>query len=145
MARISKKQTSSGNVIRRSIGKGTVKNASYAHLIVELLHSATNTHVMHLQTRNYATHIALGEYYAAIVGLVDTLVEAIQGKYGIVKGYPMGNTFNQDMKPVRYMQYLHDMFAKERSKLPLDSEIGNIADTIAEQIDSTLYKLRFLR
>jgi hypothetical protein len=145
MARLRRNQTSTGNIIRRSIGKGTVKNAAYASLVVELFHSATNTHVMHLQTRNYATHIALGEYYTAIVGLVDTLVEAIQGKYGIVKGYPMGNTFNQDMKPVRYMQHLHDMFAKERSKLPHDSEISNIADTIAEQVASTLYKLKFLQ
>jgi hypothetical protein len=37
------------------------------------------------------------------------------------------------------------MFAKERSKLPQDSEIVNIADTIAEQLDRTLYKLRFLK
>lgn len=144
MARLSKKSTTR-SVIRRSIGKGTVNKPAYAGMLMELLHSATNTHVMHLQTRNYATHIALGEYYAAIDGLVDTLIEAIQGKYGIIKGYPMGNTFNQNMKPVAYLQHLHDMFAKERSKLPQDSEIVNIADTIAEQIDSTLYKLRFLK
>jgi hypothetical protein len=144
MARLSKK-SNSGSIIRRSLAKGSINNPSYASILMELLHSATNTHVMHLQTRNYATHIALGEYYAAIVGLVDTLIEAIQGKYGIIKGYPMGNSFNQNMKPTVYLQRLHDMFAKERSKLPQDSEIVNIADTIAEQIDSTLYKLRFLK
>ncbi len=144
MARLSKK-SNSGSVIRRSLAKGTINKPKYGGMLMELLHSATNTHIMHLQTRNYATHIALGEYYAAIDGLVDTLIEAIQGKYGIIKGYPMGNSFNQNMKPVAYLQHLHDMFAKERSKLPQDSEIVNIADTIAEQIDSTLYKLRFLK
>lgn len=144
MARLSKK-TNTGSVIRRSLARGTVNKPAYAGMLMELLHSATNAHIMHLQTRNYATHIALGEYYAAIVGLVDTLIEAIQGKYGIIKGYPVGNSFNQNVKPVVYLQGIHDMFAMERSKLPEDSEIVNIADTIAEQLDSTLYKLRFLR
>jgi nitrate reductase beta subunit len=114
-------------------------------MIMELLHSATNAHVLHLQTRGYAAHVALGEYYTAIVGQVDALVEAIQGKYGIIKGYPMSNSFDQSMKPVAYLQHLHDMFARERSSLPKDSEISNLADTIAEQIDSTLYKLKFLK
>jgi len=32
----------------------------------------------------YATHIALGDYYDSIDGLLDDLVETYQGKYGIV-------------------------------------------------------------
>ena len=41
--------------------------------IMKLLHARTSAHVMHLQTRSYATHKALEDFYTAIVDFVDEL------------------------------------------------------------------------
>jgi hypothetical protein len=53
-----------------------------------LLHAATNTHILHLQTTSYAEHVALGEFYKELPDLVDTVIESIQGKYGEIIQYP---------------------------------------------------------
>lgn len=103
-----------------------------------LLQSAVTAHLLHLATRSYAEHMALGDYYEAMPGLVDTLAEAYQGKYGLIDGAP-------GMVPVDYLRALKDQVAMMRVDLPGDSELQNLVDEIAAQIDATLYKLTFLR
>ena len=52
-----------------------------------LLHSQTQGHIFHLRVKgkgSYAAHKALQKYYEGIDGLVDGLVEAYQGKNGLV-------------------------------------------------------------
>ena len=44
----------------------------------------TVTHILHLQTKKYAEHIALNEFYDGIVDLADDLAEATQGQYGLL-------------------------------------------------------------
>ena len=46
-----------------------------------LMQSRNQAHIFHLQTSSYSQHIALQEYYEGIVDLIDSLVEAYQGKY----------------------------------------------------------------
>lgn len=106
--------------------------------VAELLQSAVTAHLMHLATRSYAEHMALGDYYEAMPRLVDALAEAYQGKYGLIEG---GATAS----PVDYLRGLKDTVAAVRQDLPSDSELQNLVDEIAAQIDSTLYKLTFLR
>jgi hypothetical protein len=55
-----------------------------AEFVGVLLHSATATHFLHLQTASYAAHKALGHYYENIVVLADKFAEAYQGHYGII-------------------------------------------------------------
>ncbi len=52
-----------------------------------LLHSRTQAHVFHLRVtpKALAPHLGLGEYYDAIVGLVDGLVEPYQGVFSELK------------------------------------------------------------
>ena len=45
-----------------------------------LLHGSTNTHLLHLQSRSFSQHMALGTYYQEVVDLIDSLIEAYQGK-----------------------------------------------------------------
>lgn len=118
-----------------------------AEFIGTLLHSATLTHFKHFSVTgagSYAAHQALSTYYDEIVDLVDTVTEAIQGKYQvIISGYP--NTFgNTDAEPLAYLLNLKDYVALTRVKLPQDSEIQNEIDNIANLINFTCYKLRFL-
>ena len=119
--------------------------ATMKQVIMALFHSATNAHILHLQTKSYAEHVALGAYYEGIVAPVDTLVETMQGKGDIIRGYPLENSeFNESMTPLNYITKIRDMFVQNRSSFPSDSNIQNTLDTIMDLIESTLYKLRFL-
>jgi len=118
-------------------------NESAAAFVSVLFHSATVTHFMHLQTKSYAQHVALGEYYDAIVELADKWAEAYQGCYDIITNYP--KDFHLASEPVKYLTQIKDFVDDIRKDLPSESQLQNIVDEIADQIDSTLYKLRFLK
>ncbi len=107
-----------------------------------LLHSATNAHLMHFKTRSYSEHKALRQYYDGIVDLVDQLVESYQGKFGLVEEYP--NVYHSPKDPVKYLESLQKFVAEGRQDLPQDSELQNIVDEIADLINTTTYKLKFL-
>jgi len=118
-------------------------NESAAAFVSVLFHSATVTHFMHLQTKSFAQHMALGEYYDAIVELADKWAEAYQGCYDIITNYP--KDFHLASEPVKYLTQIKDFVDDLRKDLPSESQLQNIVDEIADQIDSTLYKLRFLK
>ena len=111
-----------------------------------LLNSVTTGHILHLQSRSYSQHMALGTFYSEIGDLVDSFVEAFQGKYGLLTKYPATAELMPDMNPIDYLEYLKtDVETLRRANgFPQDSELQNITDEIAQLIDSTLYKLRFL-
>lgn len=110
-----------------------------------LLHSVTNAHILHLSTTSYSTHKALQNFYEEIGDLVDSFVEAFQGKYGLLTDYK--SDYSVPSNPIDYMNYLKAEVEKLRRdpKFPQDSELQNEVDTIANLINSTLYKLRFLK
>jgi len=110
-----------------------------------LLHSVTNAHILHLSTTSYAAHKALENFYTEIGDHVDDFVEAFQGKYGLLTDYKADYALPSN--PIDYMNYLKDEVATLRKapQFPQDSELQNITDEIAQLIDSTLYKLRFLK
>jgi DNA-binding ferritin-like protein len=113
-----------------------------------LLHSATITHFMHLQVTgegSNAKHMALATYYDEIVDLADGLAEAIQGsELQIIKGYPKMFE-NVTVEPVAYLESLKQYVAVNRDLVSTESNIQNEIDTIVSLIDSTIYKLTFLR
>ena len=110
-------------------------------LILTLLHSATNTHILHWQSKSYAEHKALGKFYEKLPDKIDDLVEAIQGRYDITIEFPATYHTPSDSGK-RELQELSEYFEEQRKVLPQDSEIQNIADEIQALIDSTLYLLR---
>jgi hypothetical protein len=110
-----------------------------------LLHSVTNAHILHLTTKSLSEHVALGAYYGEVGDLVDNFIEAFQGKYGLLHDFTID--YQLPDQPVAYMTYLKDEVAtlRKSERFPQDSELQNIVDEIAQLIDSTLYKLRFLK
>jgi hypothetical protein len=110
-----------------------------------LLHSVTNAHILHFQSLSYSQHMALGAYYEEVGDLVDGFVEAFQGKYGLLTNYKADYELPAT-EPVAYLTYLKDEVETLRrmAGFPQDSELQNEVDTIANLINSTLYKLRFL-
>ena len=122
-----------------------VKSDPVMQFVQCLLHSVTNAHILHFQSLSYSQHMALGAYYDEVGDLVDGFVEAFQGKYGLLTKYKAEYEL-PDNNPVVYLTYLKDEVATLRRmpEFPQDSELQNEVDTIANLINSTLYKLRFL-
>ena len=113
-----------------------------ATFALTLLHSGTNAHLLHLQTDSFAKHEALGEYYDEIIDLVDEYAEAFMGKYGQLKTFP--EDFHLSEEPVEYLNSIKDFIEQSREHLPQDTELMNLVDEIADLVNTTLYKLRFL-
>ena len=112
-----------------------------------LLHSRTQAHSFHLGVKGvgaFSTHSALQLYYLNIAGLVDGLVEAYQGQYGLIKLQPVsGLDTNNDIKNViSYFDKLIQAVAKLRQDEKLQmSWLQNDIDTIVTLLYSTKYKL----
>jgi hypothetical protein len=109
-----------------------------------LFHSATNTHLLHLQSRSYSQHQALGAYYDAVVDLIDSLIEAYQGKNQTIVEYPVS------YKPpvsdaLTELRSISAYVIANRAIVGADTELQNISDEIQALIDSTIYKLTFLK
>lgn len=120
-------------------------NALIGTFISTLLHSATLTHLMHFKSKSYSEHVALSAYYEEIPDLVDSLTESIQGAYEtIIEPYP--SMFGAgDAEPLAYMISLRNYVRDYRADMPQDSEIQNEIDSIANLINHTVYKLKFLK
>ena len=102
-------------------------------------------HSAHLNTRSYAKHVALNEFYDGIIDLADKFAEAYQGKYGLIGPISLMSakkTNNvveflegqvEDLEEMRYK-------VVEKDCTPLQ----NIIDEIFGLYYTTLYKLKFL-
>lgn len=121
-------------------------NGDFAEMMSLILHSRTQTHTLHLQTESYPEHMALNGYYTGISDLIDGLVESYQGKYGIIKGYKSMDLqeWKSTEDTVKYMNGLCEKVEELRDCCK-DSYIQNQIDTVCELINSTTYKLRFLK
>lgn len=114
-----------------------------SEFIAALLHSGTVAHFMHLSTNSYSQHKALRHYYNDIIDLVDDYAECFMGRYEQLKSWPQ--EFHNAKDPVEYFTSLKDFVENARQDLPQDTELQNLVDEIADLINSTLYKLRFLK
>jgi hypothetical protein len=112
-----------------------------------LLQSRTQSHSFHLGVRgvgSHSAHLALGDYYDSIGGLIDGLVEVYQGKEGLIQLSGIGVLDkNNDIKNIiKYFETLCSMVAKLRQNPKLqDSWIQNDIDTVVSLLYKTKYKL----
>lgn len=112
--------------------------------VMKALHARTNAHVLHLKSRSYARHIALGEFYDALVELLDSYVEAYQGAFGIIEDYPGRYTYVDD--PVKLVEGLCEHIDNNAEALSAgESSLKNILDELCALCQQTSYKLRFLK
>ena len=103
------------------------------------------THSVHLNTRSYAKHKALGGFYDKVVDLADDFAEAYQGRHGLIG--PI--TLMSAKKTSNVVEFLQDQLTEiEANRYKFcdedDSAIQNIIDEIISLYLSTLYKLKFL-
>ena len=115
-----------------------------AQFVAVLLHSGTVTHLQHFATKSYAQHSALRKYYNNIVDLADSYAEAYSGAYEQIPISAYSNDFSISKDPEAYLKMIKRYVDAHRKDLPDDTALQNIVDEIVGQVDSTLYKLRFL-
>lgn len=120
-------------------------NKELEKLVAYLLHSQTQTHVFHLQTKSFAEHKALQGYYEGIDPLVDAIVESYQGKYELIKSYESFaiDAYSGKSQLETYFKALSKKVEDVHKQIN-DTYLQNQLDTVNELIVSTLYKLRFL-
>lgn len=101
-------------------------------------------HREHLRTRSFAHHMALGEFYAAIIDLADKFAEAYQGEYDLIPDFDFVSMPVFDIEEELRNQVA--WIKKNRGSVcPLtDTPLQNIIDEIVGQYRATLYKLKFL-
>lgn len=121
-------------------------NEDFCEMVCNILHSRNQAHVFHLQTQSFAEHKALNDYYDGVVELFDGIIESYQGKYGIIKNF---KTFKIEQyknckKTISYFERLLEIIEENRDSVE-DSYLQNQIDTVQELINSTIYKLKFLK
>ena len=113
-----------------------------ALFLATLLHSGTNTHFMHWATKSYAQHKTLGKFYENIIELVDELAEAYFGWYEQITEFPDVYHLPKG-SPLAYLESLQTFVKDARNDLPKESQIVQLIDNIAQEIDTTIYLLKF--
>ena len=88
--------------------------------------------------------MALNLFYQEMPELADSLIEAYQGRYGIVTDYPFDKGIKMPKDPVKFIVSLQDYVDKNRGAVCDESELQNIIDEIVQLIDTTRYKLENL-
>jgi hypothetical protein len=117
-----------------------------ASQLIGLLFLGRNVaHSVHLNTRSYSKHKALGHFYKDVIELADKFAEAYQGRHGLVGPIAIPAT-KKTANIIDFLQGQIDEIEKGRYDVceKTDTPIQNIIDEIVGLYLSTLYKLRFL-
>jgi len=120
-------------------------NSDMADFIGRLFLARDVVHSVHLNTRSYAKHKALGGFYNKVIDLADDLAEAYQGRHGLIG--PI--TLHSAKKTTNVVEFLEGSL-KDVEELRYkvcdkdETAIQNIIDEIVSLYLSTLYKLKFL-
>lgn len=120
-------------------------NRTMAEFKLRCFHARNEAHSAHLMTTSYAQHMALNTFYDEIIDLVDGLFESYQGVYGLVEDKPNLTLPTGGMVPL--LAQLRKWIIENRKNIGKaeDTELQNDIDSIVSLINSTLYKLRFLK
>jgi len=116
---------------------------------MELMNARNAFHVLHLKVTgdgSYAAHKALNEFYDQLPDFADTLIEGYQGvTEKIIKCNNIApRTVDTVADGIAYLRDIYAMINKLQGMLPY-SEIVNNLDLVKDAVNSTKYKLLFLK
>lgn len=102
-------------------------------------------HSVHLNTRSFAKHKALGSFYDKVVDLADSFAETYQGRHGLIGPISLMSA----KKTSNILDFLEDQLSEiEKGRFEIVSEddtaLQNIIDEIVALYLTTIYKLKFL-
>jgi hypothetical protein len=116
-----------------------------ADFVGQLFLARDVAHSVHLNTRSFSKHMALGTFYDEIIDLADAFAEAYQGRHGLMG--PI--TLQSGKKTNNIVEFLEGQLADiEAARYDVcaktDSSLQQLIDNIVELYLTTLYKLKFL-
>lgn len=96
-------------------------------------------HLEHWRTRSYAQHVALGQFYEALPGLMDSIVECYQGAFDDIEPFQVQTKRMDIVDRIRddldYIQSMREDLSRG------DDAIGNLIDELANCYQKTLFLL----
>lgn len=114
-----------------------------AHLVARSFAVRTAAHLAHLQSRSYAEHVALGEFYDALIPAVDEFAEIFQAG-GLIASYPAIPPVTTP--PVEFLTDYHDWLKDNYGACcGADPALENVFDGLIGLTAKTVYKLKFLK
>jgi hypothetical protein len=119
-------------------------SVTIGEFFLKLLHASTNGHILHLQTKSYSEHKALQKYYEELPDLVDSIIEEWQGAYQKIIDYPVSYEA-PNPNPLQEVLSIRDFLVKNRAIVGDYTSIQNSVDNLMSLLDSTVYKLTFLK
>jgi hypothetical protein len=128
---------------------GSSLDTMTAACATNLMNAAVSFHRLHLKVTgdgSFSAHTALGEFYEGLHGHADTLIEGYQGvteKILTYKDMPI-TTLDTVSDGVAYLRDMYNAVNKLQAMMPY-SEIVNNLDLVKDSINSTKYKLLFLK
>lgn len=111
-------------------------------LIATTFAARNQAHIEHWNTKSYAEHVALGDFYYGIIDAVDAFVECYQGKFGLVGKVKLVPSNDKLLSMLK-----EDVVWMEDNREELCKGVGalcNLLDTIQELYLKTIYKLENL-
>jgi DNA-binding ferritin-like protein len=143
------KRTATSSASYSSAPAGANCDTMTAACATELMNAASSFHKLHLKVKgsgSFAAHKALNELYDALPDHADTLIEGYQGAAEKILDYSevSPKVLNTVEEAIGYLREMYQMVNNLQSKMPY-SEIINSLDTLKDSINSTKYKLLFLK
>lgn len=119
-------------------------SVTIGEFFLKLLHASTNGHILHLQTKSYAEHKALQGYYEGLPDAIDSIIEGYQGAYQTIIEYP--NTYESPKtNALEEVKSIRDFIVANRGVVGDYTSLQNEVDTLLNLVESTMYKLTFLK
>lgn len=116
-------------------------------IVIKSLQFQNQLRLLHWQTNSYAEHMAFGGCYDAINDIIDTLVEAIQGKYGRIMLGGIDSIQISDYSNLKLNIFILDMetfFSKEIFTCGIDQTKDSEIDNILQELSGEISKLKYL-
>jgi hypothetical protein len=112
--------------------------------LVSKVFSARNaSHLAHWATKSYAEHQALGAFYDDVIDAIDSIVEAYQGRFGLIDVMELENQVGQDI--IEVLRENMDWIEDNRQAISGGvTAIENLIDGLSDIYLRTVYKLENL-
>ncbi len=111
-------------------------------LVQKMFEARQVSHNLHLKTKSYSEHKALGSFYEFIIDKIDEFIETYQGQYGIIEDCEI--TINKVENSLEYLENCAKLFIVGRDSIK-ESHLKNIMDEIITFTYRTIYKIKNLK
>jgi hypothetical protein len=114
-------------------------------IIANLFAARDISHALHLKTKSFAVHVALNDFYDALIELIDGLAEMYQGKYGVMQDTtPDSNGFPTNDAEA-FIKNFTEWAETAKTEIPQDSFIQNEWDAVIATAFKARYKIENLK